>query len=389
MSHAAQGSEHLFLGTFPPRRCGIATFTQDLVSALDGATRGFSEVIAVDDSRPGQRYAYSGRVVRRLPQTNRADYAVAALFINGHACRTLNIQHEFGIFGGDEGDSILDLMDRVGKPIILTLHTVLPAPSPSHRRLVGGLCSAAARVVVLSETARLLLMERYGIEPRRIRTIPHGIPDVSFEGTTRFKRSWGFEGRFVASTFGLLGRGKGLETAIDAVAEAARTIPEILYVILGATHPVVARNEGEAYRKELLARIRRRGIERNVLMVDRYLSLPDLLLYLGASDVYVTPYVNPDQVVSGTLAYAVGSGRPVVSTPYLYARELLAGGRGTIVPFGATGAFADALIRLATDETYRLSMARAAYDFGRGMTWPVVGQAYATILNETQSHFAR
>ncbi|HVA33675.1 MAG TPA: glycosyltransferase, partial [Candidatus Baltobacteraceae bacterium] len=210
--------------------------------------------------------------------------------------------------------------------------------------------------------------------------IPHGIPDVEFAPTAPFKRDFGFDGRFVISTFGLLSRGKGLETAIDAIARMARRVPDVLYVILGATHPVVARDEGESYREELRARIASHGIGHNVLMVDRYLTIGGLLHYLGASDAYVTPYVNPDQIVSGTLAYAVGAGKPVVSTPYLYAQELLAGDRGIIVPFGDAAAMSEAFVALADDDSYRAAMARRAYDFARPMTWGNVGAVYSELL---------
>lgn len=373
---------HLFLGTFPPRQCGIATFTQDIVSAVDRASGSFSDVVAVDDAERGVVYAYSGRVVARLRQHDRNSYANAARFVNDHRARTLNVQHEFGIFGGNDGDWIFDTLAPLRKPTVITLHTVLPDPTPSHRIVVMRLCSAASRVVVLSRTARELLLDRYDADPERVRVIPHGIPDVEFSPTDAYKRRFGFDGRFVVSTFGLLSRGKGLETAIDAIAEVARRVPDVLYVILGATHPVVARNEGEVYREEIRARIRARGIEHNVAMVDRYLSLSDLLLYLAASDAYVTPYVNPNQIVSGTLAYAVGAGKPVVSTPYLYARELLADGRGRVVPFGDAGSMSDALLHLALDDAYRLDMAERAYAFGRSMTWSNVGRTYAALLDE-------
>ena len=379
---ACNESVHLFLGTYPPRQCGIATFTKDLLAAVDRAGRSFSEVVAVDDAVPGVTHAYSGRVIRRLQQHDRRSYAQTAQFINEHSAQTLNVQHEFGIFGGNDGDWLFDLLDGLRKPSVITLHTVLPNPSPDHRAAVVRLCSTATRIVVLSQTAAELLRDAYAADPGRISVIPHGIPDVEFAPTDGIKHLFGFEKRFVISTFGLLSRGKGIETAIDAIAETAKWVPEVLYVILGATHPVVAREEGESYRNELQARIQSRGIGQNVLMVGRYLTIADLLLYLAASDAYATPYVNPHQIVSGTLAYAVGVGKPVVSTPYLYANELLADGRGIIVPFGDAATMSDAFVRLANRVSYRLEMARRAYDFGRSMTWDKVGRAYTTMLNE-------
>ena len=375
---------HVFLGTYPPRQCGIATFTKDLIDAFDGATGGFSDVIAVDDAS-GRRYPYSGRVVRKLAQNERSSYRQTARYIDASEYQTLNIQHEFGIFGGADGRWLLDLMDETRKPVVLTMHTVLPSPSPAHKALVSRLCALAARTVVLSRTAKRLLVSRYGVDPDAVRTIPHGIPDVRFAPTAEFKRSLGFEHRFVVSTFGLLSRGKGLETAIDAIAQAVRSVPNIVYLILGATHPVVARDEGESYREELQARIQSSGIDRNVRMVDRYLNVPELLLYLSSTDAYVTPYVNPDQIVSGTLAYAAGSGRAIVSTPYLYARELLSGERGIIVPFGDSASMAAAITKLASDDALRLAIAKRAYDQGREMIWPVVGEAYARVVADVRS----
>ncbi|HYL27148.1 MAG TPA: glycosyltransferase family 4 protein [Candidatus Nitrosotalea sp.] len=385
MDAGLESSAHLFLGTFPPRRCGVATFTQDLISAVDSATRGFSEVVAIDDSPAGEGYAYSGRVIARLRQNERASYREIAHLINRRHYRTLSVQHEFGLFGGADGEWLLDLFKLVRKPIALTLHTVLPAPSASHRRLVARLCRASECVVVLSEGARGLLLGEYDVEPRSVRMIPHGVPDVAFSETEKYKRATGLGGRFVVSTFGLLGPGKGLEMALDAIAQTASSLPEVLYLILGATHPVVARRDGEAYRQALRARIRSRDIERNVLMIDRYLTISDLLFYLAMTDAYLTPFVNADQVVSGTLAYAAGAGRAIVSTPYLYARELLADGRGIVVPFGDATAMAAALGRLARDDDYRLAMGRKAYAFGRSMTWPVVGHTYAALLNSITS----
>jgi glycosyltransferase involved in cell wall biosynthesis len=378
----------LFLGTFPPRQCGIATFVKDVVDAVDRAAKTFSEVVAVDDAPSREAYRYSGRVVKRLMQHDRNSYAAAAGFINRHTCTALNVQHEFGIFGGSDGDYLFNLLEPLRKPTIVTFHTVLPNPPARHAAVVARLCEAATRVVVLSHTARRILLDRYTVDPARVRVIPHGIPDVEFTLTGDAKRAAGFGDRFVISTFGLLSRGKGLELSIDAVAQTARTLPDIQYVILGATHPVVARSEGERYRNELRARISSLGIERNVIMIDRYLTLADLLFYLAASDAYVTPYVNPDQIVSGTLAYAVGAGKPVVSTPYLYAREMLDDERGIIVPFGDSAAMSQAFLELARSSDGRLAMARRAYDFSRNMTWENVGRSYAHLLEELTPHSA-
>jgi glycosyltransferase involved in cell wall biosynthesis len=372
---------NLFLGTYPPRQCGIATFTNDIVDAVDAASGGCSEIIAVDDSvQSSGGHGYGSRVVAILRQHERPSYLDAARFANRHPCKTLGIQHEFGIFGGRGGEWILDLLCALEKPAVVVMHTILSEPSLQHRWLVQRICAMSASVVVLSKAAWRLLIERYDIDPARATMLPHGVPDVEFEPTPPYKRACGLEDRFVVSTFGFLSRGKGLEVAIDAVAQVVKELPNVLYLILGATHPVVARSDGEAYRAGLEARIRQLGIERNVMMVNRYLNLADLLMYLAASDICVTPYVNEEQIVSGTLAYAVGAGKAVVSTPYLYARELLAGDRGAIVPFGDSTSMSEAILDLALRDDRRLAMARRAYDFGRDMTWGNVGQAYLELL---------
>lgn len=372
----------LFLSTFPPRQCGIATFTDDVVRSVEQqAPHIAGSVIAVHDSS-GPPCLYPRRVAAKLEQHERAAYREAAAFINNHPAPVLNIQHEFGIFGGPYGVWLLDLLQQVKKPVALTLHTVLPSPTFEHRKLVRDLCERAARVIVLSETGRRFLATQYFIDAQYIEVIPHGVPDVPFVPTAQAKRALDLDGRFVVSTFGLLSRGKGLELALDAIAGVAKVYPEVLYVILGATHPNIRQVEGEAYRTALQARIDRMGLSRNVLMVNRYLALEDLIQYILATDVYVTPYVNEAQIVSGTLAYAVGAGKPVVSTPYFYARELLEDGRGMTVPFNDAVAMTRSLVALATDEQMRGEMAARAYAFGRSMIWSEVGGRYARLFEQ-------
>lgn len=370
----------LFLSTFPPRQCGIATFTDDVVRSVEQqAPHTSGSVIAVHDSG-GPPCLYPRRVTAKIEQHQRAEYRQAAAFINHHPAPVLNIQHEFGIFGGPHGAWLLDLLQEVKKPVALTLHTVLPAPTFEHRKFVRDLCERAAKVIVLSETARRFLDTQYFIDRQYVEVIPHGVPDVPFVPTAQAKRALDLDGRFVVSTFGLLSRGKGLELALDAIAGVAERYPQVLYVILGATHPNIRQIEGEAYRSELQARIGRMGLSRNVLMVNRYLALEDLIQYILATDVYVTPYRNEAQIVSGTLAYALGAGKPVVSTPYFYARELLDDGRGMLVPFNDGAAMTRSLLALAADEHMRGEMAARAYAFGRSMIWSVVGGRYARLF---------
>ncbi len=371
----------LFLGSYPPRECGIATFTKDVVDSYDRTFGTASRVIAIDEPG-GEDRVYPGDVVARLIQKDRASYGAIADFVNAFPCDALSIQHEYGLFGGEEGEWIVDLIAGVRKPVITSLHTVLPDPSPEHLRVARALCATSSMIVVLSETGRDILIDRYGVDPAKVRVIHHGVPDVPFYDTDVAKPLLGFGGRTTISTFGLISRGKGLEYAIEAMQAVVTRHPDALYLILGQTHPVVRRQEGESYRHELEAEIARLGLSDNVQLVDKYLDFDELLAYLGATDVYLTPYLNPTQIVSGTLAYAMGCGKAIVSTPYLYARELLAHGRGFLVPFRDADAIATTLTALLDDRELRETTQRRAYRFGRQMTWPHVADAYGSLFTE-------
>ncbi|HEY0396067.1 MAG TPA: glycosyltransferase family 4 protein [Candidatus Elarobacter sp.] len=371
----------LFLGSFPPRECGIATFMKDVVDSFDAAFDTGSAVIAIDEPG-GEGRAYPDQVVARLVQQDRDSYAAIADFVNAYPCDALNIQHEYGLFGGDDGAWLLELIARVRKPVVTSLHTILPDPSPEHLRLARALCAASTAIVVLSETGRDILIDRYDVDPAKIRVIHHGVPDVPLRDTLKAKTRFGFGARTTITTFGLISRGKGLEFAIEAMRDVVRAHPEALYLILGQTHPVIRRNEGESYRRALESSIAANGLSENVVLVDKYLDFDELIDYLSATDVYLTPYLNPVQIVSGTLAYAVGCGKAVVSTPYLYARELLAHGRGFLVPFRDPSAIATALVGLLDDPALRESTQRRAYKYGRRMTWPNVASDYGALFTE-------
>jgi polysaccharide biosynthesis protein PslF len=371
----------LFLGSFPPRECGIATFTKDVVDNFDDQFGTHSAVIAIDE--PGaERRVYPDNVLARLSQNDHESYEEIAAFVNAYPCDALSIQHEYGLFGGEQGEWIVDLIAGVRKPVITSLHTVLPEPTPEHMRVARALCATSNAVVVLSETGRDLLIERYGVDPAKIRVIHHGVPDIPFRESLEAKQALGFGDRTTVSTFGLISRGKGLEYAIEAMTAVVTRHPQALYLILGQTHPVIRRREGESYRRELEAEIARNGLSDNVKLVDKYLDFDELVEYLTASDIYLTPYLNPTQIVSGTLAYAIGLGKAVVSTPYLYAKELLAHGRGFLVPLRDADAIATTLVALLDDPALRESTRRRAYRFGRQMTWPQVAHAYGSLFTE-------
>lgn len=371
----------LFLGSFPPRECGIATFTKDVVDSYDAAFKTSSEIIAIDEPGGDVRH-YPPQVVARLTQDRRESYEDIAAFVNAHPAEVLNIQHEYGLFGGDRGIWLVDLLQAVEKPIVLTLHTVLPEPDEDMLRVTREICCYATVVVSLSQTGRELLTSVYGVDADRVRVVHHGVPDVPFNDTAPFKASFGIGQRTVISTFGLINRGKGLEFAIEAMRSVVKRHPEALYLILGETHPVVRRQEGESYRASLQQLVADYGLKNNVQLVDKYLEFDELVSYLQATDVYLTPYLNPTQIVSGTLAYAVGCGKAIVSTPYLYAKEMLANHRGFLCEFRDSASIAAIITGLLDDPSLRRATERRAYRFGRQMTWPQVALQYGRLFAE-------
>ncbi|MBV9700244.1 MAG: glycosyltransferase family 4 protein [Candidatus Eremiobacteraeota bacterium] len=381
LSEFALASRALFLGSYPPRECGIATFTKDMVDAYDRACGVSSPVIAVDEPGADVR-RYAPEVVARIAEQDRDSYAAAAKFVNGYPVDLVNIQHEYGLFGGERGEWLVDFLEAVDKPVVLTMHTVLPEPDESYLRVTRRLCDKATKVVALSETGRGLLESIYGIDPERLDCIHHGVPDVPFQDTYAAKASFGIGQRTVISTFGLISRGKGLEYAIEAMRSVVRRHPEALYLILGETHPVVRRQEGESYRESLHSMVRQYGLNYNAQLVDKYLDFDEVVTYLAATDIYLTPYLNPAQIVSGTLAYAVGCGKAIVSTPYLYAQELLAHNRGFLCDFRDAASIAERLNMLLDDPSLRRATERRAYRFGRQMTWPHVAAQYGRLFSE-------
>jgi glycosyltransferase involved in cell wall biosynthesis len=371
----------LFLGSYPPRECGIATFTKDVVDAYDRAFGFASPVIAIDEPGADMR-RYDPEVVARIREQSRDSYASAAELVSIYPADLINIQHEYGLFGGERGEWLADFMSVLDKPAVLTMHTVLPEPDETYLRVTKALCAEASKVVALSETGRGLLERVYGVDPDVLQVIHHGVPDVPFQDTAAAKASFGIGQRTVISTFGLISRGKGLEYAIEAMREVVKRHPETLYLILGETHPVVRRQEGESYRESLTAMVRQYGLHYNVQLIDKYLDFDEVVSYLAATDIYLTPYLNPAQIVSGTLAYAVGCGKAIVSTPYLYAQELLAHNRGFLCDFRDASSIASRLNMLLDDPALRRATERRAYRFGRQMTWPNVAMQYGRLFSE-------
>ena len=375
------------IGNYVPRQCGIATFTADLCEAMASQLPDPQAVVvlAMDDTEKG--YPYPNRVKFEIRDNRPSDYQRAADYINVKKLNVAILQHEYGIFGGESGATLFQLLENLKIPLITTLHTTLPEPEKSQKEVLIELGKISDRLVVMSNTGKAILQDVYKIPESKIVMIPHGIPDVSFMDSSYYKDHFGVENRKVILTFGLLGPGKGLETMIDAMPNIIKIHPEAVYVILGATHPHVLKESGEAYRHELQQRIRRMGIEDNVMFFNQFVDLDLLTQFITAADVFVTPYPFKGQIVSGTLSYALGAGKAVVSTPYLYAEEMLAGGRGILVPFDNSEAMGDAIIELFSSESLRNSTRKKAYQFCRSMVWKRVAQSYLSLAADCiQAH---
>ncbi|HEY7994998.1 MAG: glycosyltransferase family 4 protein [Candidatus Eremiobacterales bacterium] len=374
---AENGSAHprvLFLGSYPPRECGIATFVEDVRDAYDAMTGLVSDVIAMNDT--GELYRYPSCVVGTIDRDDLESYSRAARSANASSADVVNIQHEYGLFGGERGSHLLEFLRDLHRPVVLTLHTTLPDPDEATLRVTRELCHRADRVMVLTEASKTILTARYGVRPSKVCVVMHGVPDVAPVRGPRWKRPFGLEHDTVLSTFGLLSRGKGIETIIDAMPAIVERHPDAHYVLWGQTHPSVKRHEGERYRTSLLERAQALGVIDRVSFVNRYMTDDEVVGALLATDVYVSTSLDPHQSVSGTLSYAVACGRAVIATEYLYAKELLADGRGITVPFRDPRALAATVDDVLRNPSLRASLESAAYRFGRRMTWPRIAAGY-------------
>ncbi|MFC1569709.1 glycosyltransferase family 4 protein [bacterium] len=380
-----------FIGNYLPRQCGIATFTTDLCEAINTQYPQTSCIaLPVNDIEAG--YTYPARVRFELTEKDIHSYRRAADFLNINSVDLVSLQHEYGIFGGRAGSHILVLLRELRMPIVTTLHTILREPSPDQKQVLEEVAALSDRLIVMSKRGSEFLQEIYGVQPEKIDLIPHGIPDVPFVDPSFHKDLFGVEGKIVLLSFGLLSASKGIENVISALPDILKRHANVVFIVVGATHPHVIRTEGETYRLSLQWLAREKGVEGQVIFYNRFVSVEELIEFISAADIYITPYLNAAQITSGTLAYTLGAGKAIVSTPYWYAEEMLAEERGILVPFGDPAALADQVNYLLDNESQRHAMRKRAYMYGREMIWPKVANRYMESFTRARTerrHFTR
>ena len=374
-----------FIGNYVPRQCGIATFTYDVATWLKSTLSGSSDVFVVAMNDRPDGYDYPPMVRFEVQAGNPRDYPRAADYLNLSEIDMVCLQHEFGIFGGPKGIYIADLLRDLRKPVVTTAHTVLPEPEPDRRAAMEEVAEFSDVMVVMSKKSIEFMEEYYSVPRSKLQMIHHGVPDMPFAESDEYKPRWGLQGKTVLLTFGLLHPRKGIEYMIRAMPEIVERFPDAVYVVLGATHPPVKRRDGEKYRFSLMNLARDLGVEDNVIFYDRFVTLEELTHFIAACDIYVTPYLDMNQIVSGTLAYAMGLGKPVISTPYYYAVELLSEGTGIVVPVQEPDAMSEAALDLLGSPDRMLKMRKNAYALGRNMIWSQVSREYVDLFEKVMA----
>lgn len=365
-----------FLSTYPPRECGLATFTQDLITAIDSIGTIDTNVIAINNIANS---AYDSKVIAEIGQHEHDDYLEIAKKLNSSDIDLLVIEHEYGIFGGQHGDYILDLINNLEIPVITTLHTILSEPDHKQWLIINTLGKKSAKIVTMAENTKQILQSIYGVDPMKIEVIHHGVPKKLIQSREALKKKYGYENKQIISTFGLLSPGKGIEHGIEAISKVVKDNKDVLYLILGATHPAL-KEEGPAYRNKLEELVEKLDLRENVTFINKYLSKDEIIQYLQVSDIYMTPYMGKDQAVSGTMAYAVGYGKAIVSTPYLYAKEMLASGRGLLAEFENPDSLADCIKDIIQNPDKKVKMERDTMKVGSTMYWDKVAQRYIEVF---------
>ncbi|MHC4560156.1 MAG: glycosyltransferase family 4 protein, partial [Planctomycetota bacterium] len=364
-----------FISSFLPRKCGIATFTSDLIRTVTLAAKGqFQPLVVAMRSEGGLKY--NDPVKFEIRQNVKSDYISAADYINFSHVDLVCVQHEFGLFGGDAGSYLSLLLNRLNAPVITTVHTVLNDPGPHYYESLVNVCNASYKVITMNERGVDMLRDIYRIPRKKVELIPHGIPDLPFVDSNYYKHKFGMEGRKTILTFGLLNRNKGIEVMLEALPPIVKAEPSVLYIVLGMTHPSVLKHDGESYRFGLQRMVKELGLQKHVIFHNRFVKDEELHNFLCAADIYVTPYLNKEQLTSGTLSFAVGAGKAVVSTPYWAAAELLAEGRGKLVGFRDSAQLTEAIMEILQDDSLFYSLRRRSYEYGRSRTWPKIGQAF-------------
>ncbi len=369
----------IYVSSYIPRKCGIATYTKDLTNAINLLnTRSLAEILAINHPEEDLEYPWEAKF--KITHNDLATYLSAAEYVNQSHADIVSLEHEFGLFGGECGEYIVPFVETLEIPLVTTFHTVVDDYTGKQAEILRRIAQKSKVVVVMMEDIAERLVKHYGIPRKKIVVIPHGVPDIPFNSVHAHKRKRKMTNRLVLGNINLLDSNKGIEYALEAVAEIKKTVPEILYVIIGQTHPEVVRKNGESYRNFLKKRIRELGIANNVRFVNEYLPLPELIDWLKTIDIYITPYLEPQQVTSGALAYAIGAGKACISTPYIYSKEMLADGRGILVPFRDSAAIANAVLDLVQHPEKKEAIEAEAYRFGRLMTWPNVAQSHLSLF---------
>lgn len=369
----------VFLSTYPPKECGIATFTEDLIKNLKANYPINSyKIIAIDD----KKYDYNDDVLCSIDQFKREDYKKISEKINNSNVDLVVIEHEYGIYGGNTGEYILDFVKNLKVPFITTLHTTLSKPDEKQKSILYNLGKKSKKIIIMAQNSVKILEDVYSIPKEKVEVIPHGVPDIKVDDKEYLKEKAGYTGKNIVSTFGLLGPGKGIEYAIEAIGKVAKRHPEVLYLILGKTHPCVKRDQGESYRNSLKDSVKRLKIENNVKFINKYLTKKEIVNYLTMSDIYMTPYLGEEQSVSGTLAYAAGYGKTIVSTPYRYAREILKDKKGMLAKFKDSNSLYEAIEFLLDNPYERKIMEKKMLEIGEKMKWPNIASTYDNLFSQ-------